>query len=1047
MPRIASSGLLVACVMLPAGCAVAQEWVSDGPWQSGYIYSVYDPHYGRLSPEVARDTNASGKPLAVRGVGFDKGFGCRGFSIIEMDVPPGAEGISGIVGIDDEEATASGDTYFSVWGEGRERWRSPALSREDPALAFTVPVAGLERIKLITDAQGYGNRDLADWCEVRWVREPTEAAAWRFLPQPGAWHVRAETRPFHLVYPGQDIAVTVIAGAPAAATVSWELRDDDDEVRRRGGAEVELAASPAGEAVAVAPVSLEGVTFGLYRLSVTVTAGGEEVVGRVIRFGLIDSHLGRSTEGSIYGVNHHEFISSYEPLAAAGVEWSRLWFCRQWIEPDRGQWSWNWHDERMAAARQFGLKTIGVLGGIGGPAWTSPGNAPEGYLTTHGFPADLDAWEEYVRQVATRYRGQIRVWESWNEIMGAAQNERWGWSVANYVELHKRTWRVLKEVDPENRVLLSADGLRFVQQCLDAGLGADFDGIVPHPYRPGHSPEAGCGNYSVGNVGDVLSVFPAARAWLAERGRPDAEVWATEIGWALSGRGWPTVSEEIHGQYLPRTFLLAQGSGEAANVCWHDFAHGMFGICNGQGYPRPAILSFAGLVSRLRDAVPVRRLELEGRLHGFVFRRGDGDVPALWAESGIEFAHLRPPRDLRVTLFDWFGNARTLDLPAAGRALPVTGRIAYLEGEGLEQVVVERREPLRLEPRVAQVVAGHAVTVNCSVENAFGEGDRFGVRAAPPEALSASEPEQEVRVPRGETRVAAVTLRAARGAGPAEHAVPVTVTLPDGLEAPLTAYVRVLAPLSVTVEPFDCALLGREPVAVSVLVRNHDDRALSGDVTIAVPEGFSAAPGEAAFGDLAPGATATVEVTITADRPPTAADSLLLQARATDGALAEARRSLQPTVSDADGDGVADGWRINPGGGPPERRNLAEVSIEPGHAEFLCQRIHCTRFGGGWIIFHRDGQDPIVKGRRYRITWWARQRDLEGTLGVAVYHINPWQSCGIESHFRVGADWQEFTTEFTATRDSDNARFEFYFTEEGTVWIEGMRLEEVPGPG
>ena len=259
MCHIALPVLLVACALLPVVSATAQEWLADGPWRSGYIYSVYDAHYGRLSPEVARNANASGKPLAVRGVRFDKGFGCRGFSIIELDVPPGAQAVTGIVGIDDEEATASGDTYFSVWGEGREQWRSPALSREDPAVSFTVPVAGLDRVKLTTDAQGYGNRDLANWCDVRWVREPTEAVAWRFLPQPGAWHVRAETRPFHLVYRGRDIPVTVMASAPGAATVSWELRDDEDAVVRQGAAEVELAAGPAGEAVAAVAVALEGV--------------------------------------------------------------------------------------------------------------------------------------------------------------------------------------------------------------------------------------------------------------------------------------------------------------------------------------------------------------------------------------------------------------------------------------------------------------------------------------------------------------------------------------------------------------------------------------------------------------------------------------------------------------------------------------------------------------------------------------------------------------------------------------------------------------------
>jgi hypothetical protein len=147
-------------------------------------------------------------------------------------------------------------------------------------------------------------------------------------------------------------------------------------------------------------------------------------------------------------------------------------------------------------------------------------------------------------------------------------------------------------------------------------------------------------------------------------------------------------------------------------------------------------------------------------------------------------------------------------------------------------------------------------------------------------------------------------------------------------------------------------------------------------------------------------------------------------------------------VLDADGNGLADGWRINPENtGQPEQRNVAEVSVEPGDTEFLCQKVHCPRFTSGWIILHRDGKDPIEKGKRYRITFRARQRGIEGTVGVAVYHIQPWDGCGLESHFRVGADWQTITTEFTARRGSDNARFEFYFTETGTLWIEGMRLE------
>ena len=78
------------------------------------------------------------------------------------------------------------------------------------------------------------------------------------------------------------------------------------------------------------------------------------------------------------------------------------------------------------------------------------------------------------------------------------------------------------------------------------------------------------------------------------------------------------------------------------------------------------------------------------------------------------------------------------------------------------------------------------------------------------------------------------------------------------------------------------------------------------------------------------------------------------------------------------------------------------------------------------------------------MTFRARAEGLKGTVGVAVYNIQPWQCCGLESHYRIGSDWQTVKTEFTATRDSDNVRFEMFFTEVGTVWLEGMRPEQVP---
>ena len=1024
---------LLPALLLAAPASGGPAFLSDGPWRSGRVYSVYDPHYGRATPEVKRNTNGRGKPLRIGGTTFAKGFGAWRFSVLEIEVPDDARGIAGLVGIDAEEARGGGDTIFSIRVDGQDRWQSPALSRDDPPLAFNVPLTGADRIELLTDAQGYNNGDLADWCNVRWLDDAPEQSA-VYQPDAGSLHIRAELHPCHLAYRGEPLPITVIAERPLQAALRWSIATGAAVVLE-GEATVTLVSVGDGVAVGVEMVPLD-LPNGLYELR--LPAGG--TTERVIPFGLIESRVGRPTEGSIYGVNHHEFVSSYEPLAAIGVEWSRQWFCWAWIEPEPGVWQWGWHDQRMAAAAQFGIKTIGVLGGIGEPLWSCPEHPRDSGATTHGYPS-LDAWSEYVRRVATRYRGKIRVWESWNEIRSKAEPEKSGWSVANYVALHRRTWEVLKEVDPENRLLVCADRLVFVERCIEAGLDNAYDGVVIHPYRSGWSPEANCASHAVGGTGDVAAVMTTARTWLEQRQRPDAGVWATEIGWALSGRGWATVSPQQHGDYLARTYLLAQGSARADNVCWHDYGHGMFGIVGPRGYPRPALLQFGGLIARLDGARPVKRWEPAGTLHAWLFRRHDTDVLALWSEKGTAFAAIRPGQTTTARLYDANGNGRDVGLPASGRTIAVTGSPRYLEASSLEGLIVEPREPIEVDVP-DRVMAGRTVDLRCRVKNVSGEDGELRVTVAATDGISAPTP-PGVTVAAGEEATVVVPLTMAADATPGWRSLAVTTLLPGGFDATLNVPIRVDGPAIVTVKPFATAAFANGPVTIDVSAANIDQERISGELTITAPEGFTARPARVPIKALAASGTIEASFTVTAEREIRADDQLQFRVTTGSGAVIEVQRELHPTIVDADGDGLADGWTLNAQGGTPERPNRATTSIEPGWAEFQCQRIDCTQFASGWVILHRDGQDEIEKGGHYRITFRARQEGLDGTVGAAVFNLTPWENCGIEHHTTVGADWHEYHHEFTARRSSDRARFEFYFTETGTLWIEGMRLERI----
>ncbi|OGV74240.1 MAG: hypothetical protein A3K19_14190 [Lentisphaerae bacterium RIFOXYB12_FULL_65_16] len=249
------------------------------------------------------------------------------------------------------------------------------------------------------------------------------------------------------------------------------------------------------------------------------------------------------------------------------------------------------------------------------------------------------------------------------------------------------------------------------------------------------------------------------------------------------------------------------------------------------------------------------------------------------------------------------------------------------------------------------------------------------------------------------------------------------------------------------VQPFAIPKPDGKPVDIDLVLRNRDERPVSGELTFQVPDGFEAIPSSMQVSALAPRAELTPHLQLRGTRTPQPQDQVSFRLTTDRGARVESSRTLVPTIADADNDGLADGWRLNPEstGTSTGQANAAEAAIEAGFAEFHCQKINCTRFVNGWIILSRDGQDRILKDRRYRVAFRARQQGLTGTIGVAVYNIKPWQGCGLERQFRVGEEWQTFSTDFTATRDSTNARFEFFFTEPGTLWIEGMRLEAADG--
>jgi hypothetical protein len=219
----------------------------------------------------------------------------------------------------------------------------------------------------------------------------------------------------------------------------------------------------------------------------------------------------------------------------AGVAWPQ-------VEPARGRWDFTELDRYTRLANEHHVEILLTLGLT--PAWASSrpqevsaysnGNAAE--------PGQLSDWEEYVRTVATRYKGVIHNYEIWNE-----PNEKGTFtgSVSEMAELSRVAYQTLKTVDSTITVVspsaTTGSGVPWLDQFLQQGGCQYSDVIGYHFYVTPEPPER------------MISLIQAVEATIRKHNCAKKSLWNTESGWAK-----PKLfkSDEEAGSYLMRSLVL-----------------------------------------------------------------------------------------------------------------------------------------------------------------------------------------------------------------------------------------------------------------------------------------------------------------------------------------------------------------------------------------------------------------------------------------------------------------------------------------------------------
>ena len=289
---------------------------------------------------------------------------------------------------------------------------------------------------------------------------------------------------------------------------------------------------------------------------------------------------------TFFGMHIHYFATS-TPWPDIRFGSLRLWDAYvTWprVEPKEGQWDFAGLDKYVDAAGQHNADIELPLGLS--PWWVSsrpaeksaygPGNA--------AHPARLDAWQDYVRMVATRYKGRIYAYEIWNE---PNLKQFYSGSIPEMLQLASAAHAIVKEIDPKALVCspsaTNEEGVKWLDEYLQQGGGKYADVIGYHFYANPEPPES------------MLLRIQQVRTVMRKNGAGNKPLWNTETGWAIQNRqsivtaapasarfNSVVLTEEQASAYIARAHILTWAEN-IPRLYWYSWDNKVMGLTEADG--------------------------------------------------------------------------------------------------------------------------------------------------------------------------------------------------------------------------------------------------------------------------------------------------------------------------------------------------------------------------------------------------------------------------------------------------------------------------------
>lgn len=396
---------------------------------------------------------------------------------------------------------------------------------------------------------------------------------------------------------------------------------------------------------------------------------------------------GRNTPvpASYFGLHIHRAVS-LSPNAPSSV-WPDIGFAswRLWdahvawpnLEPERGKWDFTMLDSLVALAESHHVRILLTLGLT--PRWASsrpdePSNYDPG---NQAPPRDLADWRDYVRAVASRYRGRIQEYEVWNE---ANLRGFFSGSQQDLLALASSAYETIKSVDPSATVTSPAvtgqlAGATWLGQYLALGGARYADAVTFHFYTSPAPPER------------MLASIDSVRAVMASNNLAKAPLWNTETGWFLQNR-FTTITpssnpKAFKGRVLdasesiewPARALILGWCAGLDRFYWYAWDNREMGFTEADGHTvKPPAMNYATVRRWLVGArLPSCGRASTGLWTVSVLRSGGEESVLVWTDGNHD-QRIAPSLAARVDSVSRLPDGRTKRVTAtAARALVIGG--------------------------------------------------------------------------------------------------------------------------------------------------------------------------------------------------------------------------------------------------------------------------------------------------------------------------------------------------------------------------------------